>query len=103
MPPSRRWVDGESTAEALAGELQAAGIDLGPDGADRLEDVLDGSSEFVELDDGWVGVAAQLDGTRWITKVDADEAKVGRPPARPGPGAARMVAPRHDLDVGRLG
>ncbi len=53
------------------------GIDLGPDGADRLETVLDESSEFVELDGGRVGVAAQLDGTRWITAVDADDAKVG--------------------------
>jgi hypothetical protein len=39
------------TAEALAGELQTAGIDLGLVGVERLEDLLDGSSEFVELDD----------------------------------------------------
>ncbi len=65
------------TADALASELEAAGIDLGVDGADRLEGVLDWSSEFVELDGGWVGVAAQLDGTRWITAVDADDAKSG--------------------------
>ena len=42
MLRSRRWVVGAVTADALAGELQGAGIDLGPDGADRLEQVLDG-------------------------------------------------------------
>lgn len=65
------------TGEALAVELEAGGLDLGAEGADRLERALDASSEFVELDDGWVGVAAQLDGTRWITAVDADDAKSG--------------------------
>src|SRR5665213_2783931 len=65
------------TPEALAGELEAAGIDLGPEGVERLEGVLDGSSEFVELDGGWLGVSAQLDGTSWITTVDTDDAKAG--------------------------
>ena len=65
------------TADALTGELQGAGIDVGPDGADRLGEVLDGSSAFVELDAGWVGVAAYLDGTRWITAIDEAGAKVG--------------------------
>jgi hypothetical protein len=71
------------TADALADELQSAGIDLGPEGADRVEQVLDASSEFVELDGGWVGVAAQLDGTRWITTVDGDAAKGGVLPVEP--------------------
>jgi hypothetical protein len=65
------------TADALAGELQGAGIDLGPEGADRLAEVLEMSSEFVELDGGWIGAGAQLDGTRWITAVDAHSAKEG--------------------------
>ncbi|MGO9874654.1 MAG: hypothetical protein ACLPVY_12735, partial [Acidimicrobiia bacterium] len=71
------------TSAALAGELRSAGIDLGPEGADRVEQVLDASSEFVELDGGWVGVAAQLDGTRWITTVDGDAAKGGVLPVEP--------------------
>ncbi|MGO9875712.1 MAG: SEC-C metal-binding domain-containing protein [Acidimicrobiia bacterium] len=71
------------TSAALAGELRSAGIDLGPEGADRVERVLDASSEFVELDGGWVGVAAQLDGTRWITTVDGDAAKGGVLPVEP--------------------
>lgn len=65
------------TAAALAVELERSGTDLGPDGIDRVADVLDMSSEFVELDDGWVGVAAHLDGTRWITTVSTDDAKSG--------------------------
>lgn len=71
------------TADALARELQSAGIDLGPEGADRLGEVLDVSSEFVELDGGWVAVAAQLDGTRWITVIDGDAAKVDALPVEP--------------------
>ena len=100
MRQSTRWVDGAVTADALAGELQGAGIDLGPDGADRLGEVLDGSSEFVELDAGWVGVAAYLDGTRWITAIDGDGAKIGVLPLEPGSGAARMVGRRHDPHLG---
>jgi SEC-C motif len=65
------------TAAMLAVELERSGTDLGQDGSDRLADVLDMSSEFVELDDGWAGVAAHLDGTRWITAVSADDAKSG--------------------------
>ena len=65
------------SATTLAAELERSGIDLGSEGVDRLADVLDMSAEFVELDDGWVGVAAQLDGTRWITAVCTDDAKSG--------------------------
>ena len=61
-------------AEALASELEGAGIDLGDEGVDRLEDALDGWSEFIDVNSGWLGVAATLDGTRWITTVDADDA-----------------------------
>jgi hypothetical protein len=65
------------TADAFARELESAGIDLGPEDADRLGVVLDGSSEFVELEGGWVSVPAQFDGTRWITVIDDAGVKVG--------------------------
>src|SRR4051812_33663088 len=64
-----------STSSALMVELRLAGIDLGPDGINRLERVLDESTEFIDVDDEWLGVAATLDGTRWMTTVDADGPK----------------------------
>ena len=63
------------TSEELAIELRRAGVDLGPDGVDRLERVLDESTEFVDLDARWLGVRSTLDGTRWITAVDAEGAE----------------------------
>lgn len=60
--------------ETLATELSAAEIALGPHDADRLGRILDDSTDFVELDAGWIGVAAHLNGTRWITAVNADDA-----------------------------
>jgi hypothetical protein len=65
------------SAEQLARRLEAVGVELGPDGEDRLGGVLDGSSAFVELEAGWVAVGAQLDGTAWSTAVSADDAKAG--------------------------
>jgi hypothetical protein len=65
------------TLPQLADELRAAGIDLGSGGADRLRDVFSLSTEFAEASAGWFGVAAALDGTRWITSVDANSAQDG--------------------------
>ncbi len=63
------------TTETLAVELRRAGIDLGPDGSDRLERVLHESTDFVDIHEGWLAVASTLDGTRWLTAVDADGPK----------------------------
>jgi len=65
------------TAAELVGRLEASGVAVGPDGADRVGGVLDGSSAFIEVSgERWVSVAAQLNGVVWLTV----RSEAGAPP-----------------------
>jgi hypothetical protein len=65
------------TADALFERLRAAGVEVGEDGIERLEAILDDSSDFMPVGESWVLVAPHVDGTRWVTIVDVDDAKQG--------------------------
>ena len=65
------------TAAELVARLSAAGLDLGDDAVARIEDILESSSEFMTVGDDWVCSGAHLDGTCWVTEVDADDAEEG--------------------------
>jgi hypothetical protein len=58
------------TPDAFAGELQSAGIDLGPEDPDQLGEALDGSPACGEVGGGCVTAPAHLACTRWITAID---------------------------------
>lgn len=76
--------DKHLTANQLAEQLAAAGVELGPDGADHLHEVLDESTEVWELgDDSWVACGPLLDGTTWSTVIDAADAADGVLPIDP--------------------
>ncbi len=65
------------TSDVLADRLAAAGLELGDDADERLDAILDDSSEFMPVGEGWVCVASHVDGTQWVTTVEADDAKRG--------------------------
>jgi hypothetical protein len=63
------------SVDELAALLQSAGVELGPDGDERLDDLVNMSTLFVGIGDrGWASSAALLDGTCWTTVVDKQDA-----------------------------
>ncbi|MEO5837731.1 MAG: SEC-C metal-binding domain-containing protein [Acidimicrobiales bacterium] len=64
------------TIETIADQLQATGVELGSDPAHEVQSALDSSTMFVELEEGWVGCAAQLDGTAWSTAVSEQDVEI---------------------------
>jgi hypothetical protein len=69
--------------DRLAHRLSAESVVLGPDGVQRLGQLLDGSSEFVETDAGWIAVGNHLNGTTWTTQLSATDADIGVLPDDP--------------------
>src|SRR5207342_2330431 len=91
------------TVDELAAELEAAGIDLGRGGVSRLETLLDSSSEFMALEDRWLGTAALLDGTRWVTAVAADRPQPDHLPTDPDLGLIEWWGLDNTLTLGDSG
>lgn len=70
------------TEAELAEGLRADGLELGDDEI-RVSYILDESTAFIQVEDGWASVPSQLEGTAWCTAVTDDDAVSGLLPIDP--------------------